>query len=92
MNIHANLTWSTFNRFCLTWYAINHEPLGHLGCFQAFVIMHKTTVISMLKFFMWPRFELFWVNTKNMIVGQEGKSMFNFVRSCQIVIQSGLPC
>lgn len=61
------------------------------GCFQVFGIIHKATVTSMRKFFVWPCFDLFWVNTKNVTVAQEGKSMGSFV-NCQIIFPSGLPC
>ena len=68
---------------------IIHLPTeGHLYCFQVLTVMNKAVLNIHVQIFVWTCFQLVWVNTMEPDAGSYGKSMTNFLKSCQMVFQS----
>ena len=63
---------------------------GHLGYFQLLVITNRASVNIHVQDFMWTYvFGSLGKLSKNRIAGSYGKYMFNFIRNCRTLFQSG---
>ena len=72
--------------FCCTYLSVD----GHLGCFHCLGIMNNATLNNCVQDFVWAYIFICLVYIfRSKISEPHGNSVFNFLRDCQIVFQSG---